>query len=243
MNRSPKDLRRTALSPSVAKGIEDLQTSISYRFADQALLVEALTHSSASGADVKDNQRLEFFGDRVLGLVIAHALMVRFPDAEEGQLAQRLNALVRKETCADVAKAICLGEALIMDAGEVRSGGRKKKALLGDACEALIAALYFDGGFGEAERFIEGYWADGLAKVGQTELDGKTALQEWAHKKFGLTPSYEIVLRAGPDHAPEFTVRASVGELPTSEAKGASKREAEQAAAETILRREGVWSS
>jgi len=242
MTRAPKKVSAPTLSPEIAKGIGDLQATISYRFADEGLLVEALTHSSAGKTHGKDNQRLEFLGDRVLGLVIASALVARFPDAEEGLLAPRLNALVRKETCADVAEEIQLGNALIMDASEVRAGGRKKKTLLGDACEALIAALYLDGGITVAEGFIETYWADGLEQVDQTKLDGKTALQEWAHKKFGLTPSYEIIERSGPDHAPEFTVRASVGSLPVSEAKGSSKREAEQVAAEAILRREGVWS-
>jgi ribonuclease-3 len=201
-----------------------------------------MTHPSVGGSLVRSNQRLEFLGDRVLGLVIAGALMERSPKADEGVLAPRLNALVRKETCADIANTIGLGTALIMDMGEAKSGGRAKKAVLGDACEALIGALYLDGGLAEAKRFIETYWSEKLGSAEAIGLDGKTTLQEWAHKKFGLTPSYETVQRTGPDHAPEFIVRATVGSLAFCEAKGTSKREAEQAAAEAMLRREGVWT-
>ncbi|TNE37239.1 MAG: ribonuclease III [Alphaproteobacteria bacterium] len=215
-----------------------LAEEIGYRFQDLKLFELALTHSSAT-PDV-DNERLEFLGDRVLGLVIADKLIVHYPDAAEGGLARRLNALVRKETCADVARQVGLGGALIMDDAEARSGGREKNAILGDACEALIAAIYLDGGFEAAADFITRYWRDRIDAVEVVARDPKTALQEWAHKTHSLTPSYEVLERSGPDHAPHFRVAVRVGMLDLEVGEGPSKRKAEQAAARALLSREGA---
>lgn len=211
---------------------------IGYRFQKMDRLELALTHSSASPD--QDNERLEFLGDRVLGLVIAETLVDQYPDAAEGGLARRLNALVRKETCADVARQIGLGPFLIMDEAEARSGGRDKTAILGDACEALIAAIYLDGGFEAAADFIRRYWAERVDAVEIVARDPKTALQEWAHKVHGLTPNYELLERTGPDHAPQFKVTVTVGDCQPEVGEGPSKRKAEQAAARAMLIREGA---
>lgn len=220
------------------KPLDALAETINYRFKDLGLLQLALTHSSASPE--LDNERLEFLGDRVLGLVIADKLVKHYPDKAEGGLARRLNALVRKETCADVARQIGLGPSLIMDEAEARSGGREKDAILGDACEALIAAIYLDGGFEAAAKFINRYWSERIEAVEAVGRDPKTALQEWAHKVHGVTPIYEIVERRGPDHAPHFKVSVHVGTVMPAEGEGPSKRKAEQSAARVMLAREGA---
>lgn len=217
------------------------QGRIGYRFKDIHLLEEALTHSSATPSGHPHNERLEFLGDRVLGLVIADELLRRQPEAEEGSLARALNALVRKEACVVVAQQLDLGAMLVMDTAEDRAGGRKKKSLLGDACEALIAGIYLDGGFEAARSFILDQWSSQIESVGDVRPDAKTALQEWAHAALTVTPDYEITARDGPDHAPTFTVEVKAGTLAPTTGAGPSKRDAEQNAAEAMLRREGIW--
>jgi ribonuclease-3 len=215
-----------------------LEEKLSYKFKDMALLARALTHPSAGP---ENYQRLEFLGDRVLALTVADWLLRLFPDADEGELAIRFNALVRKEACAAVAARIDLGAYITMGAGEEKAGGRRKSAILADGCEALIAALYLDGGMAAATRFIEGQWAHLIDKHTEIPRDAKTALQEWAHAQGLSAPSYRQTARSGPDHAPEFTVEVLVeGRKPLS-AKGNSKRQAEQAAAEALLVTAGVW--
>lgn len=206
-------------------------------FRTPGLLVEALTHASLSAAHSRDNQRLEFLGDRVLGLVIAEALLAEAPDANEGDLAPRFNALVRKETCAEVAAEIDLGSALLMGRSEQASGGRRKVALLGDAMEAVIAAVYLDGGFEAARAFILGLWGARIARVEANAQDAKTALQEWAQARGMPPPDYIETARHGPDHAPEFeiTVEVATGERATGRA--GSKRAAQQSAAAALLSR------
>jgi ribonuclease-3 len=227
------------------KGGRALEARLGHVFADASLLERALCHSSAldRAAAEASNQRLEFLGDRVLGLVMAEWLLRRFPQADEGELAVRYNALVRKEACAEIAAAIGLGLHLRLGAGEERAGGREKAAILADACEAVIAALYLDGGLDAARRFIEAEWAALVAAPARLPQDAKTVLQEWTQGKGRGVPAYEQVERTGPDHAPLFTVRATVKGLAPVTGTGASKRQAEQAAAREMLVREGVWSA
>ncbi len=184
-----------------------------------------------------DNQRLEFLGDRVLGLVMAEALLVQDRGASEGQLAPRFNALVRKEACADVAREILLGDALKLGRSEMLSGGRRKLALLGDAMEAVIAAVYMDAGFGPARDMVLRLWGERVVHVDADARDAKTSLQEWAQARGLPPPRYEIVARSGPDHAPVFTIAAKLENDEVAEATAGSKRQAEQAAAKALLQR------
>jgi ribonuclease III len=200
-------------------------------------LVRALTHASISSPTRPDNQRLEFLGDRVLGLVMAEALFSADPAATEGQLAPRFNALVRKETCADVARACGLGDVLKLGRSEMMSGGRRKEALLGDAMEALIAAVYQDGGFDAARVFILRLWGERIEDVKSDARDPKTALQEWAQARGQMPPVYTETARQGPDHAPRFTVEVRLVSGETEQAEASSKRMAEQAAARALLAR------
>jgi len=201
------------------------------------LLVQAVTHASMSSATRRDNQRLEFLGDRVLGLVMSEALLQHDPEASEGVLAPRFNALVRKETCAEVAQEIDLGAALKMGRSEMLSGGRRKLAILGDAMEAVIAAVYLDGGIDAARAVILRLWGDRIETVEEDARDSKTSLQEWAQARGLAPPSYEEVARQGPDHAPVFTIRAQLATGESAEASAGAKRQAEQAAAKALLTR------
>ena len=210
---------------------------IGYRFTRPELLVRAVTHSSMSSATRDDNQRLEFLGDRVLGLVMADALLKHDRGASEGQLAPRFNALVRKETCADVARQIALGDVLKLGRSEMLSGGRRKLALLGDAMEAVIAAVYLDGGFEAARELVLQLWGKRILKVEEDARDAKTALQEWAQGRGFPPPKYIEVKRSGPDHAPVFTISAELANGEHARAEAGSKRQAEQAAAKALLDR------
>ena len=208
---------------------------LGYEFTRPELLQQALTHSSLSGTARADNQRLEFLGDRVLGLVIAEALLHHDLDAAEGHLAPRLNALVRKETCADVATDIDLGVALMMGRSESQSGGRRKTALLGDAMEAVIAAVYLDAGYGEARDMILRLWGDRISSAQEMATDPKSDLQEWAQARGMPPPSYVVVARSGPDHAPVFVIEAQLKNGAMAQAEAPSKRAAQQAAAAALL--------
>jgi ribonuclease-3 len=196
-----------------------------------------VTHSSIGSATRPDNQRLEFLGDRVLGLVMAEALLTADVQAREGQLAPRFNALVRKETCAAVAREIGLGEVLKLGRSEMLTGGRRKEALLGDAMEAVIAAVYLDSGFEAAKALILRLWAGRIAAVEPDARDAKTSLQEWAQARGMPPPVYVESGRSGPDHAPVFTVKVTVASGETAEATAGSKRLAEQGAARVLLER------
>ncbi len=215
--------------------IKAFQQRLGYEFSDPELLVRALTHGSVSSATRPDNQRLEFLGDRVLGLVMATALLEADKKASEGQLAPRFNALVRKEACADVARQIDLGAVLKLGRSEMLSGGRRKQALLGDAMEAVIAAIYRDAGFEAARDVILALWGDRIHKVEADARDAKTALQEWAQARGQKPPSYVEVKRTGPDHAPIFTIAARLQNGTEAQATAGSKRQAEQAAAKALL--------
>lgn len=210
---------------------------IGHSFTRPELLLRALTHSSIATPTRPDNQRLEFLGDRVLGLVMAEALLSADRAASEGQLAPRYNALVRKETCADVAREIDLGDVLKLGRSEMMSGGRRKDALLGDALEALIAAVYLDAGFDAARDLILRLWGSRIDEVESDARDAKTALQEWAQARGFAPPAYVQVDRSGPDHQPIFTVEAKMETGEATQATAGSKRQAEQAAAKALLSR------
>lgn len=213
------------------------QERLGHQFKQPELLSQAVTHASMSSANRDDNQRMEFLGDRVLGLVMAEALLALDTRATEGQLAPRFNALVRKETCADVAREIDLGAVLRLGRSEMLSGGRRKQALLGDAIEAVIAAVYLDGGFEAAKRLILRLWGSRVHEVDDDARDAKTALQEWAQARGLQPPGYDEVQRKGPDHAPVFTIAARLSTGEAAQATAGSKRQAEQAAAKALLAR------
>lgn len=221
----------------VSADIDAFMTRLGHRFAKPELLLRALTHSSIGSATRPDNQRLEFLGDRVLGLSMAEALFKADRAASEGQLAPRFNALVRKETCADVARQIDLGAVLKLGRSEMMSGGRRKEALLGDAMEAVIAAVYLDGGFETARALVLRLWGARIDQVEEDARDAKTALQEWAQGRGLPPPGYETISREGPDHAPVFTIEVRLASGETARAKAGAKRQAEQSAAAALLKR------
>ncbi len=233
-------------SPNAARGdrasssrnLGPLIAQLGHEFQDAALLRCALTHASAtrgSGGDLISYERLEFLGDRVLGLIIAKLLFVRFPQEPEGDLARRLAALVRKATLAEVAAELELGRCIDFGPGEQEGGGAENPSVLADACEAVIGALYLDGGLTAAERFVVPYWTPYLEADDTPPQDAKTALQEWAQGRALPLPNYQEIAREGPPHEPLFTVEVRVeGQRPAA-AQGRSKRMAEQAAAECLL--------
>ena len=243
MVRDPT-LSSRASTTSLTAAQLDLETRIGHQFTDPVLLQRALTHKSAVDPHEQvahSYERLEFLGDRVLGLVISDLLHHSHRSESEGELARRLNALVRKETCADVGREIDLGSALILGESERQSEGHKKQAILGDACEALIAALYLDAGLEVARTFVLKHWEGRNAARSETRRDAKTMLQEWAQGNGSPLPRYDVTDRSGPDHAPVFQIAVRVGSLPPLSGSGTSKRHAEQAAAEAFLIDQGVW--
>ena len=222
-----------------------LEERIGYRFADAALLDSALSHISAlkgSRNRAGSYQRLEFLGDHVLGLVISDMLFRAFPKADEGELSRRLADLVRKETCTEIARAIELGPAIRLGASEANAGGRTRPAILADVCEALIGAVYLDGGFAAAESLVAKLWEERMRTKAPPLRDPKTVLQEWAQARGMPTPVYREIARSGPDHDPEFRVAVQLPKLAPAEGSGRSKRAAEQAAAAALMDREGFKS-
>lgn len=215
------------------------QDRLGHRFADEGLLRRALTHASVTGPGRESNERLEFLGDRVLGLVIAEAVLAADARAGEGKVAPRFNALVRKEACAAVARGVDLGAVLRLGRSEMQTGGRRKTALLGDAMEAVLAAVYLDAGFEAARALILRHWAARIDAVEEDARDAKTALQEWSQARLGGVPAYEVVAREGPPHAPAFTVRARLPDGREAAATASAKREAEQRAARALLEEVG----
>lgn len=208
---------------------------LGYSFANPETLIRAVTHSSMVSAHRDDNQRLEFLGDRVLGLVMAEALLKADPSAPEGLLAPRYNALVRREACAEVARQLDLGAVLKLGRSEMKSGGRRKEALLADAMEAVIAAIYLDGGFEVARDVVLRLWGDQIKNVAVDARDAKTALQEWAQARGEVPPQYIEVARTGPDHQPVFTIEVRLASGLSEQATAGSKRHAEHAAAAALL--------
>jgi len=218
--------------------VKKLEDVLGHAFRSRQLLDQALTHPSLARTRIerkKSNQRMEFLGDRVLGLIIAEMLYDAYPDEEEGAMARRHTALVRSESLSRVAGDIGLAPFIHLGSSEEDAGGRKNPALLADACEAVIAALYLDGGIGAADKFIRRYWQPMMAENTQPPQDAKTALQEYAQGK-GLTlPRYREISRSGPPHDPLFTIEVSINEGDPVTATGNSKRAAEQSAAAMLL--------
>ena len=222
------------------KTLDKLQDVTGHTFRDLARLDRALTHSSARYRSGRDYERLEFLGDRVLGLCVAEMLFDTFEAANEGELSVRLNQLVNAETLAEVADELGLPEFIRtgVDVRQLRAAHQRN--MRADVVEALIATIYLDDGLEAVRPFIRRYWGKRAENAAAARRDAKTELQEWAHRYHGVTPSYEVVSREGPDHDPVFTVAVKVGKLEPVTAQGSSKRTAEQAAAEQLLVREKV---
>jgi ribonuclease-3 len=223
--------------------LEELQQRLGHTFSEVGLLVLALSHASIGP---QSNERLEFLGDRILGLIVAEKLFAEHPLDDEGRLAVRFNTLVRRDACARAARLAGLAPYLIMANSESGSGGRNKSAILADTCEAVIAALYLDGGLPAARQFVLKYWADGFGPAAPDLRDAKTVLQEWAQSGVlpdRAQPKYRLRRRSGPDHAPLFSVEVELPGHAPEMGEGANKREAEQSAAQRMLVKLGVWAS
>ena len=220
-----------------------IEARIGHKFADPALLITAFTHVSAlkSAARRADSyQRLEFLGDHVLGLVVSDMLYRAFPNADEGELSKRLADLVRKESCADVAKSLGLFDDIKLGQVGAIASARLRKSVLGDICEALIGAVFLDGGYAAAAVFVERNWTERMRKPRRPLRDPKTVLQEWAQSKRLPTPVYREIERTGPHHDPQFRVAVDLPGLESAEGVGGSKRAAEKVAASVMIAREGV---
>jgi len=217
----------------LSNDIAALEKAIGHTFEDRKLLTEALTHSSI--VESASNERLEFLGDRVLGLVIAQALVARYPNESEGMLAPRLNGLVRKETLALVAEALDVGAHIKMARSESKSGGRRKQGMLADAMEAIVAAVFLDAGLESAKGVILKAWRPHLEAQDAAPIDAKTSLQEWVQGRGLPLPTYETLSREGPDHAPRFRVGVSLQTGESAEGVDSSKRAAQQLAAAALL--------
>lgn len=217
-----------------------LEARVGHVFGNPSLLRAALTHVSASPQRPESYERLEFLGDRVLGLAVAHMLYEAFPEVSEGDLSRRLAALVRKESCAHVAEAWGVGPHIRLGEGEAQTGGRRKRAILGDVCEAIIGAVFLDAGAEAAGNVVRAAFGDMMRAAADDLRDAKTALQEWAQARKLATPRYGVVSRGGPDHAPSFEVAVTIEGFAPAHGTGGSKRVAEQAAARTFMSREGL---
>jgi ribonuclease-3 len=219
--------------------VADIAGKTGYRFRDEALLVRSLTHRSLTFRQ-QNYEALEFLGDRILGVVIAEDLYRTSPSASAGELAQAFNKMVCAETLAEVAGELGIGEVMLInarDAAAARASGR----MLADVCEALIAAIYLDGGFDAVRSFVRRHWQARLRDAWLGGKDAKTTLQEWVAARSPNSPVYSEIGRAGPDHLLSFSVEVAVAGLDPARGRGSSKRQAEQRAAEALLRREGVW--
>ncbi len=220
-----------------ALGLAELESRLGYRFRERGHLARALVHRSAGERAGGDNERLEFLGDRVLGLVVADLVFHGFPDEPEGGLSRRHTALVRRETLALVAEQWRLGPHLRLAPSERAAGGGANPAILADAVEAVIGAVYEDGGYAVASELVCRFWAPRLRAVATAPRDAKTALQEWSQAQGLGLPVYREVERTGPPHAPAFVVEVAVPHHPPERARGRSKRGAEQEAASALLAR------
>lgn len=225
--------------------LQDLSARLGHEFSDPAWLKLALTHASARAGlkPDQDNERLEFLGDRVLGLAVAELLADTLPKAREGELARWFNQLVRAETCAEVAQQWGLGDFILMSGGEAGSGGRRKKTILANTCEAVLGAVFADAGYDAAKEVVRRFWQPQFATLELAAPDAKSLLQEWAQGRGLPLPRYLEVAREGPDHAPRFTAEVQIEGVSPERGQGANKREAEQAAALAVLLREGVWQA
>lgn len=227
--------RGRVLNPDV--DLTALLPIIDYQPRDPGLFVQALTHGSTG--ITPDYQRLEFLGDRVLGMVVADLLYTRFPKAAEGQMSAFLNRLVSRESCADIARACSLGPLIRLGKQARDDGGAGSTNILGDVVEALIGALYIDGGIDAARAFIERHWADRIGAISEAPRHPKSELQEWAAARNRKTPVYTLLRKSGPDHDLRFNVQVEVKGLGTAQATGTSKQEAETLAAKQFLAEHG----
>jgi ribonuclease III len=237
--------KRTKVSAKAATAA--LEARIGHKFADPMLLTTAFTHVSALKPTRKKGdkrgdsyQRLEFLGDHVLGLIVSDMLYRAFPNADEGELSKRLADLVRKESCADVAKSLGLVDDIKLGQVGALASARLRKSVLGDICEAVIGAVFLDGGYPAAALFVERNWTERMRKPRRPLRDPKTVLQEWAQAKRLPTPVYREIERTGPHHDPQFRVAVDLPGLVPAEGLGGSKRDAEKAAASAMIAREGV---
>jgi len=238
-----KPAKKTTRRPSAKAAAKVIEQRIGHTFSDPSLLATAFTHVSAlkSARSRADSyQRLEFLGDHVLGLIVSDMLYRAFPKADEGELSKRLADLVRREACADVAKSLGLDEAIKLGSVGAGAGARLRNSVLGDICEAVIGAVFLDGGYAAAAQFVERNWVERMRKPVRPLRDPKTVLQEWAQGKGLPTPVYREVERTGPHHDPQFRVAVELPGLDAAEGVGGSKRAAEKVAALALLKREGV---
>ncbi len=239
-----------------ARTIKGLETKLGYQFKAKELLERALTHASTRAVTTakvrgaksqaptglnQDNERLEFLGDRVLGLAIAELLVELDPEAREGALAKRFNRVVRRDACACIGRDLGLGAALRLSSSEDESGGRNKDTILADAVEALLAAIFIEAGYDVVRGVVRRLWTDLLLGLPDQVADAKSVLQEWAQGQFLTLPEYVEISREGPDHAPQFTTEVRIKGLPPARGMGTNKRASEQSAAMAVLAREGVW--
>lgn len=222
---------------AVLAGVE---LRLGYTFRQREFLRVALTHASA--ASRKNYQRYEFLGDRVLGLAVAELLLQSFPDASEGDLSTRLAELVRKETCAEVATELDFGSALAVGGGKAQKATIITPNVLADICEAVIAAIFLDGGYEPARDFVVRNWRERMNHARASRRDAKTSLQEWAHKNALPAPVYALAERRGPHHDSVFVIDVALNGREPARGEGRTRREAEQAAATSLLQREGVWA-
>jgi ribonuclease-3 len=235
--------RAKAASKAASEATAAIEARIGYTFADPSLLVAAITHVSALKSSHKRGesyQRLEFLGDHVLGLIVSDMLYRAFPNADEGELSKRLADLVRKESCAEVARSLGLLDDIKLGAVGAGASARLRKSVLGDICEAVIGAVFLDGGYGAASEFVTRNWTERMQKPRRPLRDPKTVLQEWAQGKGLPTPVYREVERTGPHHDPQFRVAVDLPGLAPAEGIGGSKRAAEKVAASVMIEREGV---
>jgi ribonuclease III len=241
--KAAKKKRSKAAKAGAKTATAAIEARIGHKFADPSLLTTAITHVSALKPQRKRGesyQRLEFLGDHVLGLIVSDMLYRTFPEADEGELSKRLADLVRKESCAEVAKVLGLADDIKLGAVGAGASARLRKSVLGDICEAVIGAVYLDGGYPAAASFVERNWTERMKKPRQPLRDPKTVLQEWAQGKGLPTPVYREVERTGPHHDPQFRVAVDLPGLASAEGVGGSKRAAEKVAASVMIEREGV---
>lgn len=222
--------------------LDALEQRLGHVFADRALLTEAMTHASALDGKKsarRSYDRLEFLGDRVLGLIVAERLLAMRAEDDEGDLAPRLNSLVNRHACAAAARAADLGAAAILSPAEEGQGGRAKETILADLCEAVIGALYQDAGIDAARAFVARFWGDAFERQGAAPRDAKTVLQEWAAARHRIL-SYVLIEQTGPEHAPRFLVEARVDAMAPARGEAGSKREAQRAAAQAFMAEHGI---
>jgi ribonuclease-3 len=215
--------------------ITSLQKKLGYQFYDTQLLIQSLTHSGAAINRLQSNERLEFLGDRVLGLVLAQMLLKEFPNETEGEIAYRFSALARSESLTRIAKLIDIASNIHLDRGAEETGSRKNPSILADCCEAIIAAIYLDGGYESAERFINQYWQPLISENQAPPKDSKTLLQEWSQGQGLELPIYTVVDKQGPAHAPYFTIEVTISHKKPAKGQGTSKQIAEQEAARNLM--------